>query len=121
MALVASLMGVGMPAEHANRLGFGSEATGLAGTGSASTDALQLTAGVNVFSTVNSGTGATLPSNAGGFVAVINGGSNALLVYPGSGMQINNATVSTGSYSVANGKTAMFVHAGGRWIATLST
>ncbi len=121
MALVASLIGVGMPPEHASRLGFGPEATGLVGAGSASTDALQLTAGVNVFATVGSGTGATLPGSVSGCVAVINGGANALLVYPGTGLQINNGTASTGSYSVANGKTALFFHAGGRWLATLST
>ena len=120
MPLTKSLTGLGMPIYQALALGFGDEATGLSGTGSTSADALQLTAGINVFSTVNSGTGATLPSQ-GGMVAVINGGSNALLVYPGSGMQINNGTASTGSYSVANGKTAIFIHAGGRWLATLST
>lgn len=120
MPLTSSLMGVGMPADQASRLGFGPEGTGLTATGSTSADALALTAGVNQFSTVDSGTGATLPSGWG-FVACINNGSNALLVYPGTGMQINNGTVSTGSYSVAAGKTAMFVHAGGRWIATLST
>lgn len=123
MALTSSLMGVGMPSAQANLLGFGSTATGLAAAGSSSSDALQLTAGVNIFATVNSGEGAKLPSDPMvGMVAVINGGSNALLMYPGeTGGQINNATATTGSYSVANGKTAVFIRAGLRWIATLST
>lgn len=121
MAQTKSLMQLGMPAELAAALGFfGTEATNLTATGSASTDALQLTAGVNVFGTVAASTGCTLP-NQGGLIAVINGGSNALLVYPGTGKQVNDGTVSTGGYSVANGKTAMFVKAGSRWIATLST
>lgn len=123
MALTSSLMGVGMPAPQANLLGFGSTATGLTGAGTTSADALQLTAGVNVFSTVGAGSGAKLPSDPlVGMVAVINGGANALLVYPGeTGGQINNETATTGSYSVANAKTALFVRAGLRWIATLST
>jgi hypothetical protein len=123
MALTSSLMGVGMPSQQASLLGFGETASGLVGAGSSSSDALQLTAGVNIFATVANGSGAKLPSGPlVGMVAVINGGANALLVYPGeTGGQINNATATTGSYSVANGKTAVFIRAGLRWIATLST
>jgi hypothetical protein len=123
MPLSSDLMGVGMPPAQAVQLGFGSTATGLVAAGTSSSDALQLTAGVNVFATVASGAGAKLPSDPSvGMVAVINGGANALLVYPGqTGGQVNDATATTGSYSVANAKTALFVRAGLRWIATLST
>lgn len=123
MPTTLELMGIGFPAQQAGLVGFGAEATGLTGAGSASTDALQLTAGINIFSTVASGTGCTLPTNDqfNGSVAVINGGSNALLVYPGTGKQVNNETATTGGYSVANGKTAIFIRCGSRWLATLST
>lgn len=121
MALTKSLMGLGMEANKASSLGFiGDEATSLTATGTTSSDALQLTSGINQFGTVASGTGCILPSQ-GGMAAVINNGANALLVYPGTGRQINNGTATTGSYSVANGKTAIFIHAGLRWLATLST
>jgi hypothetical protein len=121
MALTKSLCGLGLPVYQALALGFGDEATGLTAAGTTSADALQLTAGVNQISTSASGAGVALPTQ-GGMVAVINNGANACLVYPGTtGMQINNATATTGSYSVAAGKTAVFIHAGNRWIATLST
>ena len=123
MALTSALMGLGMPSQHANLLGFGTTATGLVGAGTTNADALQMAAGVNIFATVASGAGAKLPSDPlVGMVAVINDGANALLVYPGeTGGQVNNATATTGSYSVANAKTAVFIRAGLRWIATLST
>lgn len=122
MALAKNLMGLGMPAELSSALGFaGDEVTGLTATGTTSADALQLATGVSQISTCASGAGVILPSQ-GGMKAVINNGANACLVYPGTGKQINNATASTGSYSIAAGKTALFVTAGyARIIATLST
>jgi hypothetical protein len=112
-------MGVGVPAVQATRLGFADEATGLTAAGTTNADAFQCTGGVNQFSTVTSGAGCILPSAA--LSAVINNGANAILCYPGTGKQINNGTVTTGSYSVAAGKTAFFITAGLRTIATLST
>ncbi len=124
MALTKNLLGLGMPPHLANALGFGgdpAEASGLVAAGTTSADALQLTTGINILATVASGAGVTLPAGVG-MCAVINGGANAVLCYPGTGKQINNGTVTTGTYSVANGKTAIFITAGGaRWIATLST
>lgn len=121
MSLQKNLMGDGMPGPLARALGFADESTGLTSTGTTVADALQLTGGVNQIATCNSGTGVILPSQ-GGIAAVINNGSNACLVYPGTAKQINNGTATTGTYSVANGKTALFVSAGAsRWIATLST
>lgn len=123
MPSTLELMGLGVPAQQAGLLGFGADSGTLTATGSSSTDALQLTAGINIFGTVAASTGCTLPTNDqfNGIVAVINGGANALLVYPGTGKQVNNGTVSTGGYSVANGKTALFIRSGSRWLATLST
>lgn len=121
MALSKNLSGLGLAPILAQALGFqGEEATGLVAAGTTSADALQLATGVSQIATCGSGAGVTLPSQ-GGLAAVINNGANACLVYPGSGKQINNGTASTGSYSVANGKTALFISAGLRWIATLST
>lgn len=121
MPLTSNLMGDGMPGPSARALGFAAEVTGLTAAGTTSADALQLTGGVNQIATCANGAGVTLPSGTG-FAAVINNGANACLVYPGASKQINNGTASTGSYSVAAGKTALFVSAGGsRWIATLST
>lgn len=122
MSLANNLMGLGMSPLQASALGFiGTEVTGLTATGSTSADALQLASGVSQMSTVAASTGVILPAS-GGLAAVINNGANTLTVYPGAGRQINNGTVSTGGYSIAAGKTALFITAGGvRWIATLST
>lgn len=121
MSLAKNLMGLGLPPLQAMALGFGGdEVTGLTAAGTTSADALQLATGVSQIATCGSGAGVTLPSQSS-LMAVINNGANACLVYPGSGRQINNGTVSTGSYSVAAGKTAFFITAGLRVIATLST
>lgn len=58
-------------------------ATGLTATGTIITDALDLNATINVFSTVASGTGAQLyPMQLGDEMEVYNGGANSLKVYP---------------------------------------
>jgi len=66
-------------------------ATGLTATGSDQSGALKVTSAKNAFSTVSSGTGAVLDSNAaaGDTQMIYNGGANALKVYPPSGAQIN--------------------------------
>lgn len=66
-------------------------ATALAATGTSAADALEITAARNAFSTVASGTGAILDSEAapGDSQLVYNGGANVLRVYPTSGAQIN--------------------------------
>lgn len=122
MPLTKNLMGEGMPGAQAQALGFpGDEVTGLTAAGTTNADALQLTSGISQIATCASGAGVLLPTS-GGFMAVINNGANACLVYPRPGGQINNATATSGSYSVAAGKTALFVSAGSaRIIATLST
>ena len=123
MATTSDLIGLGVPPRQAQRLGFGATTSSLTATGTTSADALQLADGVNIFSTVAASTGAKLVSalNAGRNV-IVNGGANALLVYPATGEQINNGTVTTGTYSIAAGKTALFETAGPlRWVATLST
>jgi hypothetical protein len=66
-------------------------ATGLTATGTDETDAYECTFAKNAFTTVASGTGAILDSDAapGDTQMIYNGGANALTVYPPSGAQIN--------------------------------
>lgn len=121
MSLQKNLMGHGLPGPLAQALGFADEVTSLAAAGTTNADATQLTGGVNQLATCASNAGVILPSGTG-MAAVINNGVGTCLVYPGTAKQINNGTATTGGYSVAAGKTALFVSAGGsRWIATLST
>ena len=68
-------------------------ATGLSAAGSASSDAYEVTFAKNAFSTVASGTGAILDSDAapGDSQLVYNGGANTLRIYPhASTARINN-------------------------------
>lgn len=66
-------------------------ASGLTATGTTQADAYSLTAATNAFTTVASGTGAVLSSDAtgGDSQLVYNGGANALKVYPPSGQKMN--------------------------------
>ena len=66
--------------------------TGLTATGTLQSDAYEVTFAKNAFSTVASGTGAVLDSDAapGDSQMIYNGGANVLRVYPPSGAAINN-------------------------------
>ena len=66
-------------------------ASALTATGTTQADAYSLAAATNAFSTVASGTGAVLYSDAvpGDSQLVYNGGANALKVYPPSGEKLN--------------------------------
>lgn len=120
--LSSELTGLGLHPYLAKGLGFVATTTGLSGAGSSNTDATAIGYGVSQFSTVNSSTGAIVPTAAnGGPIAVINNGSNALLVYPAAGEQMNNGTATTVGYSIGAGKTALLIPAVNRWICTLST
>lgn len=74
----------------------------------------------SVFTTVASGTGASLPGAGVGLgeeYMVANHGANALLVYPALGGYIG-AAAQNGSYSLAAGKTGYFTSVGvNRWTA----
>ncbi|AOU95870.1 uncharacterized protein AruCF_4979 [Achromobacter ruhlandii] len=53
-------------------------------------------------------------------VTVVNLGANALLVYPGTGVQINALTATTGGFSVPAGKVADFIGVSPtQWVALL--
>lgn len=120
MTSPARLMAAGMPAGQATQIGCDS-ATGLVAAGSTKAAALVLTAEVNVFATVSSGKSALLPPCEGSApVAIYNGGANALAVYA-AGTDVINANSAGASFSVTNGKSAVFVPgSGGHWIANLS-
>lgn len=95
-------------------------AISLVATGSSQADALSLAASVSKFATVASNTGAILPTASGkGKYCIYNGGANALKVYPAVGETINGGAANA-SFSVTNGKAAMFVPCGQTWIAFLS-
>jgi hypothetical protein len=83
----------------------GDVASGLAATGSSTTDALQLSAVYNVVSTTAASTGVKLPTGeTGALVVVANDGASTLTVYPVSGT-IDGST----SASIATTKRRIFV------------
>jgi hypothetical protein len=69
---------------------------------------------------VSSSKGALLPPAYGSPpVAIFNGGANALSVYA-NGSDVINGNSAGAAYSVTNGKSAIFIASGNRWIANLS-
>jgi hypothetical protein len=121
MALLQELIGAGTPPLQTQGI-MGSVANGLTATGTTNADALQLGNAINRVTTTAIGTGVKLPiPNPGESVLVVNSGANALLVYPGTGVQINALTATTGGFSVAAGGRALFVGVTNAfWFAVLS-
>lgn len=123
MALQRELIGAGTPPLMVQGI-LGSVDNGLTAAGSSNTDALQLSAAINRVTTTAAGTGVRLPIaliSPGARVTVINSGANALLVYPGTGAQINALTATTQGFSVAAGGRADFVAVTDtNWFAILS-
>jgi hypothetical protein len=113
MALPSRLMGSGVGAQAAVNI-CGDAVTGLTAAGSSNTNALQLSAAINNVTTTAASTGVKLPpTEVGGSIVVANLGANALLVYPAELSQINALTVTTGGFSVAAGKVAVFTGVSG--------
>lgn len=123
MSLQRELIGAGTPPLQTQGI-LGSVANGLTAAGSSDTDALQLTTVISRVTTAAAGTGVTLPYQMltpGARVTVVNSGANALLVYPGTGAQINALTATTGGFSVAAGGRADFIGVTDtNWFAILS-
>lgn len=108
MPILSRLMGSGIAPQAAVNI-CGNSVTGLTAAGSTNADALQLSSAINRVTTTASGTGVKLPPlEVGSSVFVMNSGANALLVYPGTGNQINALTVTTAGFSVAAGGRAQF-------------
>lgn len=88
----------------------------LTAIGTTQANAYQVPSGQDgsLFTTVSSGTGATLPAVGVGLgeeYVLINHGVNALLVYPPVGGKVGNASTNTG-YSLGAGKTGYFMFVG---------
>lgn len=107
--LATNLMGLGVGgAALANALGV-DIALAKTATGSAQGDAYAITTALTQFTTTAASTGAKLPDATPGQVCIVaNNGANALSVYPFSGDKINNGSTDA-AFSVAAGKTALFV------------
>ena len=104
-----SLIGAHLPPGQADAIA-GVSAVALTATGTSQTDAYQIGADVSQFDTVAASTGAKLiPGCApGDELWLFNNGAQTLTVYPPTGEQINDGTVTTGGFSVAANKGAVF-------------
>ena len=121
MALASNIMKGGWSAGNAKAVN-GAVATGLTATGTTLGTALGLKADTNVFGTVASGTGATLPScEIGDSCEVYNGGANSLTVYPDtSSVQINALAAGSGFLLGTNTMAYARRVTTTRWIVNLS-
>jgi hypothetical protein len=107
------LMGAHLPALVAQEI-IGQPAIGLTATGSAQSDALQLSGGVNTISTTAGSTGVKLPPCEKGAMCVVNNqGASTLTVYPNetAGVTVDSTT----SASVATSRAAVFFGTGVDW------
>ncbi len=118
MSTAANLMGAGMPGLQAGMIGA-TPGTGLTTSVTTKATASQLTSNVCFFTTVAS-SGATLlpPADTSPPVAIYNGGANALAVFA-NGTNTINALSAGASFSVTNGKGAIFYPAQTGWVAIL--
>lgn len=93
MSLVRSLMGAGMAAASAQQV-VGDVLSSATATGTTQATALEIGHGVNVITTVASGTGVVLSRRAvpGDAIFVYNDGANDLNVYPYTGETINGGS-----------------------------
>lgn len=121
MPIPTRLMGVGLVAAQAQNI-CGDVFDSITAAGSTNADATQLSGAINRVTTTAASTGVRLMlPEVGSSVVVVNSGANALLVYPGTGAQINALTATTGGFSVAAGGRAMFVGtSSANWFALLS-
>lgn len=120
MATKAELMAGGMPAALANKIGQDATVSGLTAAGTVQGNALQIVSSSSIFGTVAAGTGAILPSAHGkGKYIIVNGGANALLVYPAVGETINNGAANA-SISIPTTKSAIFDGNNNQWSAAIS-
>lgn len=102
-----------------------STANALTATGTNLATSLGLTADVNIFSTVASGTGCALPAAVAGMrIVIINGGANTLAIYGPSSSTIDGTAGATGTTLTTAHRGATFycesVTAGaGVWVSSL--
>ena len=88
---------------------FRSVTTGITATGTVQADAVGFSTEIAEFSTVPAGSGARLPSAAGGIViTIVNTSANSLNVYPASGDTINSLSANV-AYTHVAGATLQYV------------
>lgn len=107
MAAAQHLMGVGMPAELARRVG--NVVSGKTGVGTALATGTPITDNFTVLTTSGGATAFLLPATdiGSGPVVVFNTSATTALVFPQSGETIDNGS-SSASVNVAQNKTRMF-------------
>lgn len=119
MASIQELMGVGVPAAVAAKLGS-DPVTVFAAAGTTQGTATLLTANFANVTTVASNAGVRLPSAHGrGLTVVINNGANVLSIYPATGEKINGLSNNT-AITVAPGKCVMLFGDNNQWAANIS-
>ena len=92
--------------------GLSLSVTAVAAAGNDNTNAAALGAGINIVSAADGTKGVILPAAVAGKVVIVKGTAAAILkVYPASGDQINELTVTTGALSMASKTAAIFVAA----------
>lgn len=108
MAIISRVQACGISPMAATNI-VGDNANGLTATGSAITDALQLTAAVSHFGTVGASTGAKAPQdmNPGDSITVYNGGASTLSLYPTTALGVINGGSAGAAFSVAANKMAV--------------
>lgn len=107
MTITRNLTGTGLSGLAAQAIS-GTVADGLTATGTTQANALILSSDLNVFSTVASGTGAIFPlGGENDEYGVVNGGANALKIYPPVGGTINGGAVNA-AYSLPAGTSQKF-------------
>ena len=101
---------------------MGDVATGLTAAGTSRTDAYEVTFAKNSFTTVASGTGAILDSDAapGDSQLIYNGGANVLRVYPTTGAQVNNLGTNNPAFLQPKTSAEFFMLTTTLWTAVLS-
>ncbi|MFN9029647.1 MAG: hypothetical protein ACK54C_02055 [Betaproteobacteria bacterium] len=103
MPFASTLIASGL---HTTQITPGSVAVNLTAAGATQATALVLRDEVNIIGTAAASTGVLLPqTGVGDDIVVVNGGANAVLVYPPVGHQINSLAANAG-YSLAVAKAA---------------
>jgi len=120
MPSAKDLIGVGVPAAQATVLGL--TVTAKTGVGTAQATGTPITSNLSVLTTASGQTAFRLPSNGigGGPYIVFNTTSDAALVFPPSGGNIQGGSTDA-SFSVAQNKSAMFFkNTATNWVVNLS-
>ena len=120
MSLGWKLFGSGLPSMAVAAIG-NDVASGLTATGTTQGTAYAMTYADNEFTTVTSGTGASLYAGTPGDTQfVYNGGANALTVYPPSGSSLNGLAANAGALISTNTGCIFKCMTSTRWIGILS-